>query len=132
MTTNKGICTEVTKDGEPFASKDGTKSIQGWMVKMSDGGHGYAYGPANDPCPFEVGKEYAYYGVFTKKGQVKLTLAEHGGIDRDTLYTRIEALKVAEQVLSKNPEVSGKQTKDYIMALKLTAKSIEAHINRQD
>jgi hypothetical protein len=132
MTTNKGTCIEATPDGQPFASKDGTKNIQGWKVSMSDGGHGYAYGPAGEPCPFEVGKEYSYYGLFTKKGQVRLTLATEGGVDRETQNIRMRALDMAHIILMNNPDFAGKPVNDYVVNLKLTAKSLEQHINRKD
>lgn len=132
MTTNKGTCTDAVKDGEAFPSKDGSKNIQGWKVVMSDGGHGYAYGPADQPCPFEVGKEYAYYGIFTKKGQVRLTLATEAGIDRETQNIRMRCLEAADNILTRNPEFSGKPVNDYVVNLKLTAKVLEAHINRKD
>jgi hypothetical protein len=133
MTTNKGTCTEVVKDGEPFMAADKTKKIQGYMLAFSDGGRGMVWHPEADPLPWEVGKEYAYYATFTKNGIARIHHAPADAVtDRDTAYVRIEALKMADTLMQRDPQWAGKPVKDYAVTLKLAAKSMEAHINRKD
>ena len=138
MNTNKGICTECTPTDKPFASKDGTVLLQTYLVKFADGGLGLAWAPTTDPMPFKPGQEYTYYATFSKNGKVKIHEAGPSGIDRDLIYARAEALKLAMPIVERDPAILRDAMGCYQdigafgTKLKLIARSLEQHIVRDE